>query len=238
MANNRTWGMDYIREHSEDILCINAMWQTSRSTSGPAARNKEAWERNSLVEALVHESKSKYAGMVIHTRGLRIRSMEVVLNPETPMAITHGIDNDFYSHSERIKLSVVCKTLSLHLPLHFGKAKTIKFLRRMVFHNLTGRIFDAVALPGEHTRLKYQIAGEAMRFIDKLNLESVYVKNAPAIDPVNARAVAVALASIAANALLSYPEERAFLAIAKGFVSDQTWSLVSEIKFKLLTWSV
>ena len=230
--------MDYIREHSEDILCINAMWQTSRSTSGPTARNKEAWERNSLVEALVHESKSKYAGMVIHTRGLRIRSMEVVLNPETPMAITHGIDNDFYSHSERIKLSVVCKTLSLQLPLHFGKAKTIKLLRRMVFHKLTGAIVATLALPGEHTRLKYQFAGEAMRFIDNLNLESVYVKDYPSIDPKNARAVAVALAANAANVLLSYAEERAFLAIAKGLVSEQTWSLASEIRMNLMNWSV
>ena len=77
-----------------------------------------------------------------------------------------------------------------------------------------------------------------MNFIDKLNLESVYVKNAPAINPVNARAVAIALASIAAKVVLSYQEERAFLAIAKGFLPDQTWSTVAEIKTQLLNWSV
>ena len=237
MAKNRTWGMDYIREHSKDILCINAMWQTSRTTSGPAARDKEAWERNSLVETLVQESKSRYAGL-LHTRGMMIRSIVVVLKPDNPISITHGIDSGYYSNSERIKLSVVCKTLSQHLPLHFGKAKTIIFLRRMVFHKITGSIFAAVALPGDLTRLKYSIAGEAMNFIDKLNLESVYTKNAPAIHSGNARAVAVALASIAANVVLSYSEERAFLAIAKGFVSDQTWSMVTEIKPQLLNWSV
>ena len=82
------------------------------------------------------------------------------------------------------------------------------------------------------TRLKYQVAGEAMNFIDKLNLESVYTKNAPAIDPVNARAVAVALASIGASVVLSYSEERAFLAIAKNLASDKTWSMVAEIKLR------
>ena len=77
-----------------------------------------------------------------------------------------------------------------------------------------------------------------MNFIDKLNLESVYVKNAPAINPVNARAVAIALASIAAKVVLSYQEERAFLVIAKNLVSAKTWSMVAEIKIKLLNWSV
>ena len=86
--------------------------------------------------------------------------------------------------------------------------------------------------------MKLEVAGEAMNFTDKLNLESVYVKNAPAIDPVNARSVAVALACIAANAVLSYAEERAFLAIAKGFLPDQMWSMVAEIKTQLLNWSV
>lgn len=130
MAKNKKWGMDYIREHSKEILCINAMWQTSRTTSGPAARDKEAWERNSLVEALVQESKSRYAGL-LHTRGMMIRSIEVVLKPDKPIAITHGIDSGYYSHSERIKFSVVCKTLSQHLPLQFEKAKTIILLGRM-----------------------------------------------------------------------------------------------------------
>ena len=148
MAKNRTWDMGYIRGHSKEILCINAMWQTSRTTSGPAARDKEAWERNSLVEALVQESKSRYAGL-LHTRGMMIRSMEVVLKPDFPISITHGIDSGYYSNSERIKLSVVCKTLSQHLPLHFGKAKTIIFLRCMVFHKLTGNIFAVVAHPSE-----------------------------------------------------------------------------------------
>ena len=108
----------------------------------------------------------------------------------------------------------------------------------MVFHKLTGEIFAVVAHPGVETRLKYQVAGEAMNFIDKLNLESVYVKNAPAIDPVNARSVAVALACIAANVVLSYAEERAFLATAKGFLPLRMWSLVADIKTQLLNWSV
>ena len=96
----------------------------------------------------------------------------------------------------------------------------------------------AVGLPGSETRLKYQLAGEAMTYIEKLNLEAVCDQNAPAIKPVNARAVAVALAVIGASVVMSYQEERAFLAIAKNLVSEQTWSKVAEIKAQLLNWRV
>ena len=77
-----------------------------------------------------------------------------------------------------------------------------------------------------------------MTYTEKLNLESVCDQHAPAIKPVNARAVAVALAVTAANVVLSYQEERAFLAIAKNLVSEQTWSKVAEIKAQLLNWRV
>ena len=73
----------------------------------------------------------------------------------------------------------------------------------MVFHEVTERICMAVGQPGSETRLKYQVAGEAMTYNEKLNLESVCDQNAPAIKLVNARAVAVALAVIAANVVLS-----------------------------------
>ena len=115
--------MDYIKEHSKEILCISAMWQSSRTTDGPAARDKEAWERNSLVEALVQESKSRYElRATVQESRMMIRSMGVVLEI---IAVTHGIDNGYYSHSEQIQLAVVCSSLSQHLPLHFLEGRKL-----------------------------------------------------------------------------------------------------------------
>ena len=85
------------------------------------------------------------------------------------------------------------------------------------------------------TQMKYTIAGETLAFVEKLSIEKVIERPAPAIGPHNAKPVAVALAAIAAKNLLDSEGARAFMVLAK---ADVSWQMVKNIEVSLINWMV
>ncbi len=51
-AANARWGISRIGK--SNVICVNALWQTSKLEYGPPARIRTAWKEGSLVKALVN----------------------------------------------------------------------------------------------------------------------------------------------------------------------------------------
>ena len=240
-ADNPKWGMHYLQMNAQKIICVNMMWQSSRTIDGPDARQRSAWCENSLALKLVQHVEMKYAALTEQAAALAISSTSMRPNTRSVMwnnpYITHGIEINLYTHADMMAIALTSFASAQALPLHYENAKTLTFLRRMAWHKTVGEVLESCWDPGQGTRLMYTVAGQALHFVERLSKEKICSVTAPLICPVNAVSVAIALTRLAMKIVLTSTELGVFQKFARRVVTAPEWAMVERIEWSLAEWA-
>ena len=248
-AKNDKWGMPFLLANAGKILCVNAMWQTSRNKKGPSRRGRATWCENSLVLKLVQHAQSKQAAFV-ERRALEAErqakapryqsprmSMFSLGNKSPSMSmISMGVVNGFYTDEEMSFLAVASHALKEALPMHFQACATFCFMRRMVWHRVVAQTLHVVLPLAQETVMMYTLAGGALQIVNKLSKSAVRKSDTSLITE-NAASVSLALTRMAARetGLFTQTEvcnfERAASAIA-----PKAWARVKEVENRIMSW--
>ena len=79
-ANHDKWGMRAITQNPI-VICVNAMWQTSRYEYGPPARSADSWEQGSLVRELVYHARGIACAMAVFHTAAILQSLPSATGP-------------------------------------------------------------------------------------------------------------------------------------------------------------
>ena len=210
-----------------NVVCVNALWQSSALDGGPAARNKEAWKKGSLVRVLVDETLKKCWSKVAETK--RAKTLwEAVLEHALKPAMT------YLTAAELVDCTKVCRTFGASLPAAFLARKSVVLLKRLVF---TSCADEMMSIAGLTVVEKYCVAGYTMSQIDKLSMEKMMTIIAPSLFT-NRRVTSLALCLHGAALALDYQGERALRGTIAGIEGPIRMQSVHSMMAKVAMWAI
>ena len=216
-VNHPQWGLRDIL--TLNPVCVNAMWQTSKTSTGPSYRSSLAWHETSLVSALVEVARVRAKLKSQHD--IVIKSITALLSKAR-----------FLTTDCLVSFAVVNKDSAEQFPGVVVAMRTIVRLKQLVFARCVGDYLDMVGL-GIHQ--KFSVAGYAMELLSKVKVDTIMDDPAPWVIR-DARAAALAILFLAASSALDYHAERAVHSVVRGAVSSDQWSVIHHVHAKLVHW--
>jgi hypothetical protein len=183
-----------------NVQCVNAMWQSSRSTGGPRARIMATWGENSLVSELVRDTLARCRTMQAATDVAECAWKSWLKSCEM-----------FLTVAERVALTRVCKAVGRDWPDALCAQFTVVLLRRLVFARCVGEVMDAAGLAIE---VRFAVAGHTTAFVQEISIDAL-VEGAQCILR-DWRVLALALLLSGAELALDSDAERALRGLIKG----------------------
>ena len=230
------------QKNAQQIIRVNAMRQNPRTIDGPNARQRSACCENSSPLKLAQLVESKQSALTEQVAGLAHRATR--LRPHTRSVIQnnlyfmHGVAINLYTDADMMALALTSSEHAQAFRVHYENAKTLSFLRRMVWHKTVGEVLGTCSLFAQETHFKYKVAGQALQIVDMLSREKVCSVVAPLICPVNAVSVAFALTRLGLKMVVTPTEQHVFQKAARRVLSPEQWAMAERIELSLTKWQV
>ena len=192
--------MGIINAHAP--VCVNAMWQSSRSEQGPSARCALSWGSNSLVAVLVKTTLDKAA-----------RKEKSQSTGFLERFVCRG--QVFLTPLEQVQLARTGAEASALLPNATQAQKTLMLLRRLAFAKSVGDVLQLAGMD-DHVR-RYTVAGSMVQVASDIPVSAVMRAPPPSKLLQEERStLAIALLLCSAPRVLDYDAERALRGVVRG----------------------
>ena len=217
--------MSVISNHH--VVCVNAMWQTSKVVNGPQQRSRGAWHASSLVMALVDATLER-----VH----RLENMSESENMSEPVVSWFGVAlgassfRSCFTDAEKGQIVLLSASVASAWPDVMLARRTILLLKQLVFARSAGEMLDRA---GVDVVRKHAVAGYAMKMLNDISVGAVLAAPLPMIFD-NRTAAALGVMVCAASMALDYDAERALRGVIRGHTDG--WHDIQEVSRAMVAW--
>ena len=216
-ASNPRWGLEVIL--ASNVICVNAMWQSSKVDAGPSYRTSAAWHKTSLVRALVDLTQD------------RAEAMSATATKRND-ALQLAVASSFLAIYDALSFALASRTIAGKFPVVLEAHTTLLCLKRLVFARVVGDMMDVTGLGIVE---KFFVTGHALKFLNDITIDAVRADPAPWIFK-NKTTVAIAIVMVAIPFALDYNADRALRGVISGRVGREQMRLINQAQAKLMSW--